>query len=581
MGVSISGLMTTSTKCIQYTAAFPIQFQDNTSCWKLTAWVASREVKFKFNLLGSDFLDQYDAIINMKDKVLLLYNKNGKLEIPFTYIKTFPTQIYQLNSKTDDKITTDIEQTKEKDNINIDNCIEFQKEALEYFTEKDIQDIKNKISAENQDQPKAIHETLENDTGETNDINIILNDYIEQDSNQTVDLNPVQTNLDKVTVLQEVDLETPFMTPDLAQLTPNIAEGIRKIIREHLQAFAKDEADIGEFKLFQVKIDVQEGMTSLQKRRSSKLHQIEPYMNNLIKAQVFKETTSSKADKFAANLVLVPKLTSYLRPTKADKHIEKQMKRNNDILTKTTDTTIQPELRPALDLTGYNRITNGPPRVQLLTANELLEKIKDSYCSSIDLFHCYFSIKLSKSSRDLINVYWLNGSLLSLQRLPQGWKSSLFFAELALRLTFNTRMIKTVRQKYNIPLNLFPYTHPNEIVSRYVDDVMISSKKEKGEAHHILCCKFVLYCLETVGFKIKLKKCSFFSSNLVFLGRYYDVNNNTHKIHPQKLKAFMNYRVPRSPAELASRLVRLNYERIYAELTKVIAAPLYLLIKKD
>ena len=55
----------------------------------------------------------------------------------------------------------------------------------------------------------------------------------------------------------------------------------------------------------------------------------------------------------------------------------------------------------------------------------------------------------------------------------------------------------------------------------------------------------------------------------------------THKIHPNKLKAFTNYRVPRSPAELASRLASLNYERIYAELTKVIAAPLYSLIKKN
>merc|ERR1712082_186711 len=318
--VSISGLMTTSTKCIQYTATFPIQFQTNTSCWKLTAWVASKEVKFKFNLLGSDFLNRYDAIINMKERVLLLYNKEKKIEIPFTYIKTFPRQIYQLNSKTDDKNTTDTTKTKEKYNSNIDNCIEFQKEALEYFTEKDIQDIKNKISAENQDQPKAMHETLEDNAGETNDINVILNDYIEQDSNQTVDLNPVQTNLDKVTILQETDLQTPFMTPDLAHLSPDIADGIRKIIRDHLQAFAKDETDIGEFKLFQVRIDVQEGMNGVCKRRSTKLHEIEPYMNNLIKAQVFKETTSSKADKFAANLVLVPKLTSYLRPTKADKH---------------------------------------------------------------------------------------------------------------------------------------------------------------------------------------------------------------------------------------------------------------------
>merc|ERR1711954_108098 len=137
-------------------------------------------------------------------------------------------------------------------------------------------------------------------------------------------------------------------------------------------------------------------MTSLQKRRSTKLHQIEPYMNNLIKAQVFKEITSSKADKFAANLVLVPKLTSYLRPTKADKHIEKQKKKDYSIQPQTNEQAlepnIQPELRPALDLTSYNRITNGPSRVQLLTPNELLEKVKNSYCSSIDLFHCYFSI---------------------------------------------------------------------------------------------------------------------------------------------------------------------------------------------
>ena len=142
-------------------------------------------------------------------------------------------------------------------------------------------------------------------------------------------------------------------------------------------------------------------------------------------------------------------------------------------------------------------------------------------------------------------------------------------------------MIKTFRQKYNISLHMFPYTHPDEVVSRYDDDVMISSKKDKGEDHHILFCKFVLYCLETVGFKIKLKKCAFFSSNLTFLGRYYDLNNNTHNIHPNKLKAFTSYRVPRSPAELASRLASLNYERIYAELTKVIAAPLYSLIKKN
>merc|ERR1712082_329541 len=87
--VNISGLMTTSTKCIQYTATFPVQFQANTSSLKLTAWVASKEVYFKFNLLGSDFLMKYDAIIKMRKKLLLLYNKDEEI-VPVTDTK--PTQ---------------------------------------------------------------------------------------------------------------------------------------------------------------------------------------------------------------------------------------------------------------------------------------------------------------------------------------------------------------------------------------------------------------------------------------------------------------------------------------------------------
>merc|ERR1711954_284010 len=295
--VSISGLMSTSTKCIQYTANFPIQFQGYTSKWKLVAWVASNEINFKYNLLGSDFLEKYNAVIQMGSKLLTLYNKDKEVEIPFVYVKTFPRNIYQLdnNPKVKHKILEENEKPK-KPKINLDRCIEFQPNALDYFTEKDIDEIKQTINSENEEQPLAIHEQYkEKDTDSNNDINVILQNYIEQDSNQTIDFDPVQTNLDKVTILQETDLKTPFMTPDLAHLTPHVAEGICTVIKEHLQALTKNEADIGEFKLFHVKIDVQEGMTSLQKCRSTKLHQIEPYMNNLIKAQVFKEKNEQQS----------------------------------------------------------------------------------------------------------------------------------------------------------------------------------------------------------------------------------------------------------------------------------------------
>ena len=93
--VSISGLMTTSAKCIQYTPKFPIQFLDNTSKLQLLAWVATNNVNFKFNLLGSDFLVKYDADVRVGKQLLILYDKDKKVEVSFAYVKTFSRHIYQ------------------------------------------------------------------------------------------------------------------------------------------------------------------------------------------------------------------------------------------------------------------------------------------------------------------------------------------------------------------------------------------------------------------------------------------------------------------------------------------------------
>ena len=95
--------MSTSTKCIQYTANFPIQFQGYTSKWKLVAWVVSIEVSFMYNLLGSDFFEKYDANIQMGSKLLTLYDKDKEVEIPFIYVKTFPKNIYHLDNNIKDK----------------------------------------------------------------------------------------------------------------------------------------------------------------------------------------------------------------------------------------------------------------------------------------------------------------------------------------------------------------------------------------------------------------------------------------------------------------------------------------------
>ena len=42
---------------------------------------------------------KYDADISVGKQILTLYDKDRKIEIPFTYLKTFPKHICQIHSK--------------------------------------------------------------------------------------------------------------------------------------------------------------------------------------------------------------------------------------------------------------------------------------------------------------------------------------------------------------------------------------------------------------------------------------------------------------------------------------------------
>ena len=122
-----------------------------------------KQCKCKYNLLGSDFLVKYDADIRVGKRLLILYNKDKKVEIPFTYVRTFPKHIYQLNSNINrDKQENIFEESKKpnRPEVNLDSCIEFQPDALDYFSAKDIQEIKERINSENQEHSKAIHKQI-------------------------------------------------------------------------------------------------------------------------------------------------------------------------------------------------------------------------------------------------------------------------------------------------------------------------------------------------------------------------------------------------------------------------------------
>ena len=189
--------MSSSTKCIQYTAQFPITFPNNPTELDLLAWVATEQATFKYNLLGFDFLMKYQAEINLAKRYIRLYHETANIELPFKYVRTFSRQIYQVyddsptpSTPTKASPMSHIPQTPVTKPL--DNCIDFQPVAWDYFSEQEIEFIKQNINAETPFNPQAIHDqVLEKDQESTNDINVILDNYFKQDSNQVIDLEPV------------------------------------------------------------------------------------------------------------------------------------------------------------------------------------------------------------------------------------------------------------------------------------------------------------------------------------------------------------------------------------------------------
>ena len=69
--------------------------------------------------------------------------------------------------------------------------------------------------------------------------------------------------------------------------------------------------------------------------------------------------------------------------------------------------------------------------------NDVSAKVKDSYCSTLDLADFFSQLELDSKSKSLFNFYYKD-HVMSFNRAAQGWTSSPFFGVLALKLTFSS-----------------------------------------------------------------------------------------------------------------------------------------------
>ncbi|KAA8493487.1 Transposon Ty3-I Gag-Pol polyprotein [Porphyridium purpureum] len=108
----------------------------------------------------------------------------------------------------------------------------------------------------------------------------------------------------------------------------------------------------------------------------------------------------------------------------------------------------------------------------------------------------------------------------------------------------------------------------------YLDDILVFTKDRQSHAEVL---KEVLSRLQKAGYRLKRKKCSFFVSEVEYLGNI--VGNGCVKMDPRKVEALRDWPVPKTVTELRSFLGMTNWFRRFVKGYSTVVAPLTSLLQ--
>lgn len=189
---------------------------------------------------------------------------------------------------------------------------------------------------------------------------------------------------------------------------------------------------------------------------------------------------------------------------------------------------------------------------------QILDSLKEArFLSSIDLASSFWQIPLDEASKEKTSFTVPGRGLFKFEVMPFGLCGASARQQRLMDMLFDNGFASDILEG---------------LVYVYVDDIVIVSSDLKS---HLVLLERVLEKLKFANLTINFKKCQFFRKSLQYLG--YIVDEHGLRTDPEKVRAILDFPIPKSPKEVKMFLGTASWYRRFIRDFASIAAPLNVL----